>query len=230
MTMFSLSGRALSKTEIAAQWEMFGPPPVLSSENKETYYKFRNACVAYYRPTDDRHWLWIKELVDTQWEILRYLRYRTTAIERSNRIRMRQWRKKADQILEMRKNQFSKLDLQFADVGHEQVVSLQNRIAKLEAAIEEIAQRKPDDVEHSQDLETAVRFVEKLDKWLKNATTRRNTLLKILEFYCRSIDRESEIPAAYYNELKQDELQQITASAVGGAAPVSGHVTTEHHL
>jgi predicted RNase H-like nuclease (RuvC/YqgF family) len=142
---------------------------------------------------------------------------------------MRQWRKKADQILEMRKNQLSKLDLQLADVGHEQVVSLQNQIAKLEATIEEMAQRKPDDVEHSQDLETAARFVEKLDKWLKNATARRNTLLKILEYSCRSIDRETEIPEAHYNELKKDELQRITAPTLGPAASIGGQVTTEDH-
>jgi len=92
----------------------------------------------------------------------------------------------------------------------------------LEAKIEEIVQRKPDDVEHSQDLEIAARFAEKLDKWLKNATARRNNLLKILEYY-----RRTEIPAARYNELKQDELKQITASPFVPAASLSGHVTTE---
>jgi hypothetical protein len=169
------------------------------------------------------------ELVDTQWEILRHLRHRTAAIKRYEQIRICGWRKKADQIVEMRKNQLSKLHLPFADLGHEQVVSLQNHIATLEAAIKENAQRKPDDVEQSQDLEKAARFAEKLDKWLKNATARRNNLLKILEFYCRPIDRGTEIPAARYNELKQDELKQITAPALGPAASISGHVTTEDH-
>jgi hypothetical protein len=202
----------------------YGPPPILSSENKEGYYNLRNGCVAYYRPTDARHWSWIRELVDTQWEIFRHLRYRTAAIERYQRIRMRRWRKKADQILELRKNQLSKLHLPSGDLGHEQVVSLQNSIVTLEALIQEIAQRKPDDVDHNEDLETAARFAEKLDKWLKNATARRNNLLKILEYY-----RRTEIPAAHYDELKQDELKQISAPALGPAASVSGHVTTENH-
>jgi hypothetical protein len=227
--MSNFERTTLTENEIAARWEMFGPPAVLSSENKEGYYNLRNGCVAYYRPTDARHWSWIRELVDTQWEIFRHLRYRTAAIERCHRIRMRGWRKKADQIVEMRKNQLSKLHLPFGDLGHEQVESLQNNIATLEAKIEEIAQRKPDDIEHSEDLETAARFAEKLDKWLKNATARRNNLLKILEYYCRLIDRRTEIPAAHYNELKQDELKQITAPALGPAASVSGHVTTEDH-
>jgi hypothetical protein len=75
----------LTENEIAAWWAMFGPPPVLSSENSVGYDNLRNACVAYYRPTDARHRAWIRELVDTQWEILRHLRYRTAAIEWSHK-------------------------------------------------------------------------------------------------------------------------------------------------
>jgi hypothetical protein len=183
--------------------------------------------VSHIIPTDDRQWLWIKELVDTQWEILRYLRYRTTTIERRQRIRMDRWRKQADQIVEIRKNQLSQLYLPLGNSGHEQVVSLRDHIPKLEATIEEVAQRKPDDAEHSGDLEEAMRFVERLDKGLKNATARRNTLLKILEFYCRPIDREAEIAAAHHDEIKQNELQQIAAPPVALAASVPD-VTTEH--
>ena len=227
--MSNLSGAALSKTEVAAQWELFGPLPVLSSENKETYYKLCDAFIAYFRPTDVRHWSWIRELVDTQWEIFRYQRYRTAAIERYARLRARQWRKTADQILAKRKNQLSELYLPLAESGHDQVVSLQKEIAKLEATIKEMAQRKADDFLHSADLEKAARFVDKLDRWHKNATARRNSLLKILEYYCHSVDRQTEIPAAHCNEFIQDEPQQITAPILGPAAAVGDHVTTEHH-
>ena len=227
--MSKFERNTLTENEIAARWEIFGPPPVLSSENKDGYYNLRNAFVTYYRPTDARHWAWIRELVDTQWEILRHLRYRTAAIERCDRIQSHGWRKKANQIVQQRKDEFGKLYGPFAEVGHEQVVGLQTSIARLEAAIQEAAQRKPDDAAHSLALEGAAKFVEKLDKWLKNATARRNTLLKILEYYCRPIDREIEIPATHYNDLKQDELKQITAPAFVPAASVCSHVTTEDH-
>ena len=42
----------LNETEIAARWDMFGPPPILRSENNEAYYKLRNAFVGYFRPKD----------------------------------------------------------------------------------------------------------------------------------------------------------------------------------
>jgi hypothetical protein len=51
---------ALTENEMAARWEMFGPPPVLSSENKEGYYNLGNGFVAYYRPTNDCQWAWIR--------------------------------------------------------------------------------------------------------------------------------------------------------------------------
>jgi hypothetical protein len=205
---------ALTEEQISAKWELFGPPPVLSSENKEGYHKLRNAYVTYYRPTNDRHWAWIRELVDTQWEILRHLRYRTAAIERYQQMRMRVWRKKCKQIVEMNKNQLSKLYLPFGDSGHEGVLSLQAHIATLEATIQEVEQRKPDDVEHSGDLESAAKYAEKLDKWLKNGTARRNNLLKILEYFCRSGEQEAEIPAVDYHEVVQDEVKQIGATPI----------------
>jgi hypothetical protein len=103
----------VTENEIAARWAMFGPPPVLSSENGDGYDNLRNACVAYYRPIDARHWAWIRELVDTQWEIHRQLRYRTEAIERYHQYRMRKWRKMADQIVQKRKEQLGALHLPF---------------------------------------------------------------------------------------------------------------------
>jgi hypothetical protein len=141
---------------------------------------------------------------------------------------MHERRKKINQIIQRKKNELSKFYLPLGDHGHETVVSLQNSIATLEAAIKDSAHRKPNDFDHSLALEKAARFAEKLDKWLKNSTARRNILLRILEHYCRPIDREIEIPAAHNNELKQDELKQITASSFIPETPVSGHITTEH--
>jgi hypothetical protein len=104
-----LERNTLTANEIAALGEMFGPPPVLSSENKEGYYKLRNAFVTYYRPTDARHWAWIRELVDTQWEILRHLRYRTTAIELSNQNWINERRKWIDKVLQEPRDEIRKL-------------------------------------------------------------------------------------------------------------------------
>jgi hypothetical protein len=219
----------LTDNEIAARWAMFGPPPVLSSENKEGYYKLRSAFVAYYRPTDARHWAWIRELVDTQWEILRHLRYRTTAIELSHQKWIDERRKWVDNALQEPRDEIRKLSAHCDnEIVRNRVASIKTYIANAEATFEKFA--KPDDVKHCLALQRDAKSGEKRDKSLKDATARRNNLLKILEYYCRPIDRETEIPAADYNALKQDEVKQITASPLVPAALVSGDLTTKDHL
>jgi hypothetical protein len=54
--MRNLERTKLTENEIATRWELMGPPAILSSENNDGYCRLRNACVAYYRPTDDRHY------------------------------------------------------------------------------------------------------------------------------------------------------------------------------
>jgi hypothetical protein len=52
---------------------------------------------------------WIRELVDTQWEILRHLRYRTTAIELSNQNWINERRKWIDKVLQEPRDEIRKL-------------------------------------------------------------------------------------------------------------------------
>jgi len=135
----------VTENEIAARWAMFGPALVLSSENRDGYDNLRNACVAYYRPTDARHWAWIRELVDTQWEILRQLRYRTAAIERYHDLRIYNWRKQIDPIVEKKKRELRELLPYVAefDFLQDQVGRLQTHIANLEATIDKLAHTPP---------------------------------------------------------------------------------------
>ena len=173
-----------------------------------------NAWVASYRPVYPQHLLWIRELVDTQWEILRQLRYRTSAIEHYHQKRMNEMRKKIKEAIQQRKDELAKLHIEYGDVGHEQVLGLQKSIAGLEAVLQEIVERKANNDDHSFALEQAAKYVERLDKWLKNAAERRNNLLKILEYFCRQADQEIDIPAARCDAVEQDETKKIAAPSV----------------
>lgn len=205
--------KPLTAEQAAELWAGFGQPPVLSSENKEHYDMLRNACIAYYRPTNMWHVSFIRELVDTQWEIMRVLRYRTAAIERYYQYRMRESRKAVDQIVQRRKEEVRELlPHSHNDFVQERVSDLQTGTAMIEARFEELAQ--PDDAKHSLALERAVKFVKELDKSQKNAAARRHDLLKILEYYCPPVDQEIEIPAAAYNEVTQEKFKQIAAPLV----------------
>jgi hypothetical protein len=107
------------------------------------------------------------------------------------------------------------------------VASIKTYIENVEALLEKFVQ--PNDENHSLALQRETKFGEKLDRWLKNATARRNSLLKILEYYRRPTDWEAEIPAAQYNELKQDDVKQITAALLVPAASVDRDLIAEDH-
>jgi hypothetical protein len=96
-----------------------------------------------------------------------------------------------------------------------------------ERGLEELAE--PDDSKDRLNYERAAKHVEKADKWLKNATQRRNTLLKILEYYCGPSRRPPEIAAAPSKTLGQDEPKKITASPLAPAATGGGKLITEVH-
>jgi hypothetical protein len=224
VVMSKLDRNALTENEIAARWDVFGPSPVLSSENKEGYNKLRNAFVRYFRPTDIRHWSWIRELVDTQWEIHRHLGNRTAMIEQYDPSCRESRPKKLIQRLQQGKDKVCELPPKARewDFLWDQVTRLQIQIATIERGLHELTQ--PNDSKDRLAYENAAKHIEKADKWLKNATARRNSLLKILEYYCRPIDRNIEIRAANYTELKQSEVKQIATSP---ACPRGGSLITD---
>jgi hypothetical protein len=226
MVMTSSKSVTLTQEELNAQWELFGKRPVLSSENKEAYDALRNGCLAYYRPVCLQHLVWIRELVDTQWEILCHLRYRTAAIEWSHGKWIHGRRKVVQQYLQKPRDEIRELLHYCGDnqVALNRVASIKSYIASFEAALEKLVQ--PDDEKHSLALQREAKYVEKIDKWLKNATERRNNLLKILEYFCRQVDQGNLTSAARHNEVKQDDTKKIAAPAVVPPASIIGGITT----
>jgi hypothetical protein len=225
--MTNHEGIEVTDNKIAAWWTMFGPPPVLSSENRDGYDNLRNAYVAYYRPTDARRWAWIRELVDTQWEILRHLRYRTAALEWSHAKWIHGRRKVVQQHLQKPKEEIRELLHYCGDneIALNRVASIKRHVANFEATLEKLA--KPDDQKHSLALQREAKYVEKIDKWLKNAIERRNKLLAIIEYFRRRDDQEGDIPAVGDSAMPYDQVKQIAAPSV---TPIFvGDITTEHH-
>jgi hypothetical protein len=48
--MSQRTSRPLTEDQITELWALFGPAPVLSTENQQAYDKIRAEYVAYYRP------------------------------------------------------------------------------------------------------------------------------------------------------------------------------------
>src|SRR5262245_29771690 len=62
--------------------ELFGPPPVLSTEDANAYERLLQGMMHCYAPVDFmQQWL-VRQLADNAWEIKRYVRNKPLAIER----------------------------------------------------------------------------------------------------------------------------------------------------
>ena len=58
----------LSRAEIA---DIFGHPPVLSTENRQAYDALMTQLVLEWKPRDILGWMFVRDMTDTSWEIFR---------------------------------------------------------------------------------------------------------------------------------------------------------------
>jgi hypothetical protein len=95
--MSSRNAKQLTEEEVVAMWTLFGPPPVLTTEDPEAYGKIQNGHVVVWRPSNMFHLSLVRELVDTEWEMFRVVRIRTKIL---NRTYVRRGDKQAMNLLE----------------------------------------------------------------------------------------------------------------------------------
>ena len=67
--------------------DVLGPPPLLSTEDKAIYYTAFAYFVDAINPNDILVWMWIKDLADYRWEILRWRRIKADIVQNVQEIR-----------------------------------------------------------------------------------------------------------------------------------------------
>jgi hypothetical protein len=61
--------------------DLFGSPPILKTEDDEIYWKCMEQFIKCVKPQDVIEWLWVKNIVDLSWEILRFMRLKIDLVE-----------------------------------------------------------------------------------------------------------------------------------------------------
>jgi len=51
---------------------MLGPSPVIDGEDARLYDRLVEAVVSVLKPQDVLEWIWVRDIVDNQWELQRY--------------------------------------------------------------------------------------------------------------------------------------------------------------
>jgi hypothetical protein len=69
---------ALVETRVPAEIRnVLGKPPLLANEDQNEYHYLLGELANEVRPSDIIEWLWVKDIADLTWEILRYRRIKT---------------------------------------------------------------------------------------------------------------------------------------------------------
>ena len=72
-------------TDFVELKKLFGPPPVLSSEDPKAYYAMWARILESLKPRDFIEQMLSKDLADATWEMKRYSRHKALVIERQCR-------------------------------------------------------------------------------------------------------------------------------------------------
>jgi hypothetical protein len=58
-----------------------GPPPIIDGEDANAYEQMLAMVIEVVKPVDIMDWMWVRDIVDLEWEILRYRRAKALYVE-----------------------------------------------------------------------------------------------------------------------------------------------------
>ena len=193
---------------------MSGPPPVLRSESHVQYMAIFDRYIELFEPQDMLELTLLTHLVNEVWLIKRYMRHQTLSIERwhqqslafqTQRTRSQDARKER-----LANEKAETMTGKPADIA--KLVRLEDKFQTTVQDVDEIANRRPTELEHNRALEQGSAFQEQLDKWLTTAMVRFNKTLELFEHYREGLGQRlrqvaDQIIDAEYKEVEADREQ-----------------------
>jgi hypothetical protein len=172
-------------TNLVELRELLGPPPVLSTENTKAYDEILARLTLCFLPRDFMEQLLMVQLTDCTWDMLRYRRHKTLAIDSKFRQRREFQAKRVKAAPQNRDPQACSLAQSdgkpVTEVGR--MLELEDIVDSSVHDVDEILERPPADLDHARAFEAAIGYQQQLDQLLNTAVARRNDVLEQLERY-----------------------------------------------
>lgn len=170
---------------VAELRELFGPSPVLSSEDQNAYDEITARLTKCYAPVDVMELMWMRQLADATWEIVRYSRHKTLAVDREFR-KHREFQVKRAQKLKDRRE--ARADEQAERQSQpatqlDRVMNLSETVDTSIHDVDEILNQPPDELDHARAVEGTFDYLERLDRQIRNAMARQDKALGLLSQY-----------------------------------------------
>jgi hypothetical protein len=182
-------------------------PPVLSSEDHKAYYTIMTRFLESLKPRDFVELIFVKDLTDSSWEIMRYSNHKSPVIEREHQrhveiqAKRRQEERKqkaaiADRVAEMTKAAEQAGETKEAKPGeqasaptsqYERWLELEEVIDGGISDVDEIVDGPADELDHAKALEAGIEYFEQLDRLMRVQVARRNDVIEQIEFYRRGL-------------------------------------------
>ncbi len=161
--------------------QLLGAPPVLSTERIRSYQEIMGRLMECLAPCDFMEQMFVKELTDCTWEMARYTRQKTLAMERGFRKHL----KFPGQDALAAKDT---VPLAAQDKAQDIVQDIAQDMAPQKAAGEsnslvDGADAISVELDHAHALEATLGYHERVDRLLITATARRNNVLDQIERY-----------------------------------------------
>ena len=188
--------------------DLFGPAPVLSTEQLEQFDELFRRMVACLKPRDTVELILIRHFVYAVWEIERFSRYGTVAIERWHRETL-QLRAQQEKLRKARKEDLAwknaeRNSAKPADIA--QLVALEDSFLEVLTDTDEIMERRASEFEHNRAFGQGIAFQERLDKLIASRVARRNDTLRQLELYRAGLGQLAQNAASEILDAEFDEI------------------------
>jgi hypothetical protein len=211
--------------------DLFGPPPVLSSEDAKAYDAMWARILESLKPNDFIEQMFGKDLTDATWEMKRYSRHKILVVERQIRDQQEmeetEEAEEADQLEESAVEEKSERADPPAGAGEqtEQVEEVKQagaqttqfeRMLELAEVVDtvipdcdNIIAGPVDELEYAAALESNINYYVRLDALYHDAMARREDVLKQLDFYRQGLGRHlghvtDDIIDGEFSETKQE--------------------------
>jgi hypothetical protein len=169
------------ETKVAELRQLFGPPPVLKSENVQAYDELLARLLRSHKPRSYFQEMWIKQLADCEWEINRYMRYTSLSMERRFRARI--------EFQEQRQNAAANQNKGAPANRPDPPTAPEELLAGLAEEVDAILLEPAAELDHFRALEVGIVYHGRLDKARNAAILRRNAILEQYQRYSDGLDK-----------------------------------------
>src|SRR5262245_55405425 len=201
-------------------------PPVLTSEDLKTYYTIMEHFLECLKPRDFVEQMFVKDLTDATWEIMRYSRHKTMVIEREHerhleiqaKRRREERKRKAAMAEAIREKAAAKQagETKAAESGeqagaptsqYERWLELEEVIDGSVSDVDEILTAPADELDHAKALQSGIDYFEQLDRLMSVQVARRIEVIEQIEFYRQGVGQHlrqiaDDIIDAEFSETK----------------------------